>query len=199
MGQKTKEWVHILLDRSGSMDEYWEEVIDLLNEEVERGREMLKRKDPPDVELSVTPFSDGCGPTVTYASIADAPVFSGTEWETDGLTRFYDAMGETLKALVERWKRESEDHRILVNLVVLTAGGDNSSRSYTLADIRALLCWLSYHGDWSIRFPIEDLDWMEAQAILALRQEQTGPCEEEGFREKLLSLLFDRKASVDAP
>ena len=186
-----KEWVHILFDTSGSMDEYWDELIEALNDELETYRNPVASMGLSDVEVSVTPFSDTMGETLTFRSPAELPAFDGSEWVADGLTAFYDAMGETLHSLKAVWEVERQSGPVKFTVLAFTAGGDNASRRFSLPYIRRMIRELEATGDWEFRFPVDGPDDLEVEGVLTLRRRHKEDGDESAFRRGVMALFFE--------
>jgi hypothetical protein len=139
-------YVHILLDRSGSMERNRDTTIDAFNEYVNG----LRVSKEIDARLSLTLFDSGGIDLVHDAvPIGEFPELSQRDFVPRAMTPLLDAIGHTIAHIKTAKLRADEK----VTLAILTDGLENASREYKLADIRAQLEKLQTgDDDWQVLF-----------------------------------------------
>ncbi|MES1202562.1 MAG: vWA domain-containing protein [Pseudomonadota bacterium] len=156
---KTPLYVHILLDRSGSMESCRDTTIDAFNEYVMG----LRRSDKVDARLSLTTFDSESIDLIAHdVSAASFLELSRANYVPRASTPLLDAIGHAVAETDKVMLRKDEG----VSLVILTDGLENASKEYKKPDIRALLEGRQKDKGWLITFLGADVDaFAEANAI----------------------------------
>lgn len=147
-GKKTSEGgkttvVHLLLDQSGSMGYVQQATIDGVNEYID-----TLKNDGGKYKVSLTAFdSDGSGKLRLVKPwkniyIDDVPELTKEDYQPNGGTPLHDAFCMTLKDMEDR-----KDEKYL--FVVITDGGENSSKEYKAADMKNLKKKLEAKDNWT--------------------------------------------------
>lgn len=156
---KSPLYAHILLDRSGSMEDCRDTAIDAFNEYVMG----LRRSDAVDARLSLTIF-DSQGIDL-IAHIEPAKSFlelSRANYVPRASTPLLDAIGHAAAEIDKVALRPGEK----VALVILTDGFENASKEHTKDTIKKLLTDRQDNKGWLVTFLGADVDaFTEAQAI----------------------------------
>lgn len=122
----SKLYVHVVLDRSGSMAACATDAVGGYNTYV--------RNLPATARVSLTLFDSGSIDLVRDAVEPAAALLTQDEFEPRGGTPLYDAIGRTIAQAEERSKGFAH-----VALVILTDGYENASRTFRREDILKLL------------------------------------------------------------
>lgn len=125
---------YILLDRSGSMGSQWTEAINSVNSYVAT---LAANPVTKDTKVTLAVF-DGDNGKLDFKIIRNG--FAANEWdkvrpiEVDprGMTPLYDATATLIR-------RALEDNPTLAAIIIMTDGGENSSREYSKAAVNGLL------------------------------------------------------------
>jgi len=140
---KKRIYVHILLDRSGSMESYRDTTIDSFNEYVNS----IKTDREVSARLSLTLFdSIGIDLVVDRQKARDVPKLTTETFVPRASTPLNDAIGRTVQAIDNAVLRENEN----VVLVILTDGLENASTEHTKASVKALLDHRQNEKNWLV-------------------------------------------------
>ena len=148
--------VQIVLDRSGSMANAWDDTLGGLNQYVVT---LAKDKDV-DAAISLTVFDTQSIDTLRSSVIAEAfePVTSKEAYPRGG-TPLCDAVGHSINAMRQRLPSHGKA------LVVMTDGHENASQEHTTASIKALIK-ACQKDDWLVTYLGADHDaWDQASSM----------------------------------
>jgi hypothetical protein len=156
---KSPLYAHILLDRSGSMENCRDTAIDAFNEYVMG----LRRSDEVDARLSLTIFDSQSIDTIQHAEPAkNFMELSRANYVPRASTPLLDAIGHVAAEIDKVALRKDEK----VALVILTDGFENASKEHTKETIKKLLTDRQDNKGWLVTFLGADVDaFTEAQAI----------------------------------
>ena len=140
---KNRLYAHILLDRSGSMDECRDTTISAFNEYVNS-----LRTDPKvSARISLTLFDDQSIDLVfDRVKASDIPKLTRETFVPRGMTPLNDAIGRTAAEIEKTVLRDREN----VAFVILTDGLENASREYTRAAVKKLLERCQAEKNWLV-------------------------------------------------
>jgi Mg-chelatase subunit ChlD len=140
---KKKLYAHILLDRSGSMEECRDSTISAFNEYVNT----LRSDADISARVSLTLFDDqGIDLVFDRQKPRDMPKLTGAIFVPRGMTPLNDAIAKTAQAIEKADLREGEN----VAFVILTDGLENASREYSRDAVRKLLTRLQKEKNWLV-------------------------------------------------
>lgn len=156
---KSPLYAHILLDRSGSMEDCRDTAIDAFNEYVMG----LRRSDTVDARLSLTIFDSESIDRLAHIEPAKSFLeLSRVSYVPRSMTPLLDAIGHVV-ADVDKVELRPEEK---VSLVILTDGHENASKEHTKETIRKLLTDRQDNKNWLVTFLGADVDaFDEAQSI----------------------------------
>lgn len=156
---KSPLYAHILLDRSGSMENCRDTTIDAFNEYVMG----LRRSDDVDARLSLTIFDSNSIDTLAHAEPAASFLeLSRQNYVPRASTPLLDAIGQVVAEIDKVALRKDEK----VGLVILTDGQENASKEHTKTTIRKLLTDRQDNKGWLVTFLGADVDaFADAGAI----------------------------------
>lgn len=127
-----KTMICLILDRSGSMADRVSDVIGGVNLFIEEQR---KLPDPASIAfvrfdtIAIERFRQ-------MMPIASVEPLTTIEFQPRGGTPLLDAVGQTIVALDEDWRREQPERAVVV---IVTDGEENSSHEYTKAKIKEMI------------------------------------------------------------
>jgi Mg-chelatase subunit ChlD len=140
---KKKLYAHILLDRSGSMEDCRDTAIGAFNEYVNS----LRLNDRLAARISLTTFDDQSIDLVFDRRKAETmPALTKEMFVPRGMTPLNDAIGSTAGQM-EKVKLERDEG---VAFVILTDGLENASREYSRDAVRKLLERLQAEKNWLV-------------------------------------------------
>jgi uncharacterized protein YegL len=148
----------MVLDKSGSMDDMKRPVINGYNEYLQS-----LAKEPAEIRLMQTQFSDGVEVVHGPVPLARAPKLTDNNYLTEGSTALYDGIGETIKMLEGEMRPED---RVIV--LIMTDGDENYSRIWQLPRLHAKIKEKQLKGWTFIFFGANTIDAKAAGAELGI-------------------------------
>lgn len=127
---------YILLDRTGSMSSMWNEAIGAVNLYVDGLDD--------DVNLYLAVFDSESYDVVRNCRVKDYDTITIDEFPPRSMTNLYDATGK----IADQMLKDTPDKAVLV---IMTDGEENSSKEYTLDDIKKKLKMLE-KKNWPTNF-----------------------------------------------
>jgi Mg-chelatase subunit ChlD len=141
----TKLYVHVLLDRSGSMEDCRDSTIGAFNEYVNG----LKHSHPAAARLSLTTFDSNSIDTMVEAMrIAEVPKLTRETFVPRGGTPLFDAIGAVV-ASIDKVTLVPDER---VALAILTDGHENASREYRAETVKKLLADRQQSKNWLVLY-----------------------------------------------
>lgn len=123
--------VTIVLDRSGSMASVQPDTIGGFNTFIKE-----QRKLPGQCNVSLVQFDDQYEPQYAGKPVNDAPLLTVETFVPRGMTALLDAIGRTINETGKRLDvMANADKPSKVMFVILTDGGENSSKEFTRAKV----------------------------------------------------------------
>jgi uncharacterized protein YegL len=122
--------VFVVQDKSGSMDIRRSETISGFNEYIDQ----LDKDAVGDIELSLIQFDTGVYDKYINKPLEDVPDLTLEDFVPSGMTALYDGVGRAI-----RTADKSIGDRDKVLIVIMTDGGENSSREYRHDAILSLI------------------------------------------------------------
>src|SRR5262245_27847738 len=143
MMSKNRLYAHILLDRSGSMEECRESTISPFNEYVNT----LRQDENVSARVSLTLFDDQSIDLVFDRETAEhMPKLTRETFVPRGMTPLNDAIGKTAAKMDKQTLLEGEN----VAFVILTDGLENASKEYSHDAVRKLLERVQNEKNWLV-------------------------------------------------
>jgi hypothetical protein len=129
--------IAVILDESGSMKSCWGPTIAGFNEFVKSQREV---KNAGAAYLTLNKFN-GYTTTTVYSGldINEVPDLNESTYSPSGGTNLLDSIGNTIKQIDAVLAKTDEANRPGVTILIMTDGEENSSRTYSNADIKDMV------------------------------------------------------------
>ncbi|RWS26571.1 VWA domain-containing protein-like protein [Leptotrombidium deliense] len=134
-----KTIICMIVDESGSMTGNENEVIGGYNTFIQ---DQLKLGD--EARLHLLKFNSNVTTVLQDVPLANVPLFNTSSYRPNGGTALYDAMADGINSVA---LTKQNDERAVV--VIITDGGECSSRRYTEQQVKDLIAKYKSHGDWS--------------------------------------------------
>ena len=163
---------HLIVDRSGSMNDCIDATINGFNEQIRRIRGMEAEFPDQDIRVGLTLFDHRIDLVRSMVRPADMQMLDRRNYEPDGSTALLDAIGQTVTQL-QVWQRKNIDIDCTFVVVVLTDGHENSSQMFTLDKIRSLIRELESTGKWTFSFIGATLDATEVARQMAFKSQNS--------------------------
>lgn len=119
---RSRTRVYVVQDKSGSMGSRRAETISGFNEYVNE----LRKDAEGEVLLSLVQFDTAVDTPYTSKPLAEVPTMTEADFIPGGMTALRDGVG---RAIVDASRQVQPDDKVLV--IIMTDGGENSSREYS--------------------------------------------------------------------
>jgi len=147
LAKKLKNYVAIVLDRSGSMGTMQQEAIDAFNEQVDKIRE--ESHDMATLVSFVT-FGSFVTPEFWNNDPDKLDKLTTDTYRPDGMTSMLDAVAMTVLELKKVPDVDDEDTSFL--LIVISDGQENNSKQYDWHDVAELLQDVQKTNRWTVTY-----------------------------------------------
>ena len=138
-------YVHVLLDRSGSMEDCRDKTIDAFNEYVNS----LKVQSKAGTRLSLTTFdSESIDAVIDACRINDVPKLTRETFVPRGMTPLFDATAQVV-GHIDKVTLVPDER---VAFAILTDGHENASREMTADSVRKLLVDRQERCNWLVQY-----------------------------------------------
>lgn len=145
--------IHVVLDRSGSMNSVRRDIIGGFNAFLAE-----QRAHPSDAWLTLAQFDDQYEIVLDHVSLGDVPELDETRYVPRGGTALLDAIGRTINAAHATIAALPEAHRPgKVVFLIMTDGEENQSREFRRSDVVSLIETRQTVDDWQFVFVGADL------------------------------------------
>ncbi len=156
--------ISVILDRSGSMETIKNDTIGGFNTFVSE-----QKKDPGVTTLSLYQFDDKYDVVFENKDIKEVKDLTAETFVPRGSTALYDAIGRTVIATGSYLAAiKEEDRPSKVICVVITDGGENSSREFRYSQIKDMITEQQTKYSWKFIFIGSDIDAMEVADSLGV-------------------------------
>lgn len=175
-----KLYVHVILDRSGSMEQCRAATINAFNGYVKE----LAGQSTASTRLSLTIFdSDGIDLVIDTQRIRDVKPLTHDDFVPRALTPLYDAVGQTVLKIDKVTLLAKER----VAVAILTDGLENASREFTAETVKAMLSQRQSQHNWLVQYLGANQDAWAAAAQIGIDQ-GTAACFDVGQVECALAM-----------
>lgn len=134
--KKIKNYIAIVLDRSGSMDPIREETISHFNEQVEAIKDQFKGMTN---KISLITFNHEIKEVFFNKGIRSLKKLTKDDYRPDGMTAMLDAVGETINRLQKECKDLETDENASALMVIISDGRENSSKEFDRSQIAEMI------------------------------------------------------------
>lgn len=153
-----KTMMYVILDRSASMGGKESDVVGGVNKLMED-----QRKLPDPACICFVRFDDQYEVFRPMTDLREARDLTRDEYVPRGYTALLDAVGKTIMAAEEDWKREKPDRAVMM---IVTDGQENASKEYKKAKVKELIEARQKSGLWAFMYLGANVDsFSEAGAI----------------------------------
>lgn len=144
-----KNYVSLVLDRSGSMSNIKNDVVDSFNAVVQRIRD---RAEDQDTRVSFYTFADNVREEFFDRAPTSLPRLTGSDYRPNGQTSLLDAIGDAITALSAQ--RDAKNSNVSFLVIVLTDGYENNSDRFSQERLRALIADKQNTDRWTFVFQV---------------------------------------------
>ena len=156
-----------ILDKSGSMYGLEKDTIGGCNSFIEK-----QKKEEGEALISIVLFSDSSEILADRVSLTEIRPLTEKDYCPSGCTALLDAIGDTVKniSLIQKHIRE-EDCPEKTIFIIMTDGQENSSRSYSYEQIKAMITEAQEKKKWEFLFLGANMDAIAAAARFGIHED----------------------------
>ncbi|GAA4318710.1 VWA domain-containing protein [Flaviaesturariibacter amylovorans] len=167
---KQKTHYHLILDRSGSMQDCRSSTISGFNEQLQTIRSLQARFPEQAITVGLTVFNE----SVQHQHFGKDPhsmaALTSEGYQPGGSTALYDAIGSSIALINRQLEADLINGAATVVVVVMTDGYENASRRYTAEGIRSSIRELEGTGKWTFSYLGATEDAVEVATDLNFRR-----------------------------
>jgi len=140
-----KSHLCVVMDRSGSMSNIAKDMEGGLNSFIKEQKEL-----PGELTVSFYRFDDFCERVIDFIPVK---MVGELKLEPRNMTALNDAIGKAVKETGEALaKMKEEDRPALVTIMIITDGGENSSREYTAEMVKQMVTEQETKYNWKFTY-----------------------------------------------
>ena len=180
---KTRKTIyHLIVDKSGSMQDCMEATINGFNEQVTRIKHKALEFEEEEITIGLTTFNTYVDHHYFQLNPNVVELLNVETYRPNGSTALLDAVGESTRQLLRKFTESNLPTTVIV--VILTDGYENASKSYNLDKIRNMISELEETGKWTFSFIGATLDAVDVAASMSIKRQN--------------SFAFDKKEMNDS-
>jgi len=168
-----RTYYQLILDRSGSMASCIEQTVAGVNGQIRRIRELAARFPDQELYTSLTLFNTEVSKPFARIRPEELRDLSFMDYHPDGWTALLDAIGFSLRDLVDTIGEEVGRDEASVVVVIITDGYENSSRVFTHPQIACMIHELEQTGRWTFSYLGATLDAVDIAESLSIKRENS--------------------------
>lgn len=158
-----KTYYQVILDKSGSMHDCIDSTLSGFNEQIECICDLSKKFPRQEFAVSLTTFNGHVSHDIEQIHPAEINKLVKKSWlktnakntilyEPSGTTSLYDAIGLSVKNMIDIVQKEVDNNLASVVVVIITDGHENSSNIYSYHDIQSMIEELEQTKKWSFNY-----------------------------------------------
>jgi uncharacterized protein YegL len=166
-------YYHIILDKSGSMQDCIHPTITGYNEQLQVIQSLQHRNPELEIRVGLTQFNN----EVEQCYYAQPPINVGfinqKQYVPSGMTALLDAIGTTVLKIRDDLAEELAHGDSTVIIVILTDGYENASRLFNQQGIKNLIRELEATGKWTFTYLGATIDAVQVAEQLNIKKENS--------------------------
>lgn len=162
LGVQLKNYVSIILDKSGSMESIQKEALQAFNEQIK-----ILKKSTGEMKTYVSCITFGTEvdkPLIWCGDVKKVKEIKAENYKPEGLTALYDAVGTTITKLKNI--KDFEDENTSFLMIIITDGFENASKEYDSKTISKLITELQETNRWTFTYLGSNQDLAEVKDTL---------------------------------
>ena len=149
---------HFILDSSGSMSADQLNTVNLFNRQVATVRDLAITYPEQNFLTGLTIFNENVNHLFRESPVQKLIELSHDKYRPEGYTAFYDAIGETVSGIKNRFGSEINRGEMSVVVIVLTDGHENASKRFDQRMIASIITELQVADNWTFTILGADFD-----------------------------------------
>jgi len=186
-----KTYYQLIIDRSGSMFACMEQMVEGINRQIMRIREIAGRFPEREMITSLTLFNDEVLPVWDRLLPEELRELTFADFRPEGNTALLDAIGITVKKLQQHDGIENGGDEDSFVVIIVTDGYENASRHFTLSIISDRIRELESTGRWTFSYMGSTLDAVSVAAGLNIRKKNAMSFTIQDIRKMFDKVEFD--------
>ncbi len=184
---KTRKTIyHIIVDKSGSMNDCIDSTINGFNEQVRGIQQKQLTFEDEEIRMGLTTFNTYVDHHYFQSNPNTIEPLNNQTYRPNGSTSLLDAIGDSIAQI--SIQIQSSNLPTTVVVVILTDGYENSSRFYNLVKIRNMISSLEESGNWTFSFIGATLDAVDVAEQMAIKKQNSFSFE----KSKMTSSVWDK-------
>ncbi len=164
---------HFILDSSGSMSADRVNTVNLFNKQVATVRSLAITYPEQTFLTGLTIFNEQINHLLRETPVHKLIELSHDRYRPDGYTALYDAIGESVSGIKERYGTVIENGEMSVVVIILTDGHENASRRFDQRMIAAMIDELQATDGWTFTILGADFDITQVSDGMNLERKYT--------------------------
>ncbi|MFN5912360.1 MAG: vWA domain-containing protein [Bacteroidota bacterium] len=164
---------HFILDSSGSMSADRVNTVNLFNKQVATVRSLAITYPEQTFLTGLTIFNEQINHLLRETPVHKLIELSHDRYRPDGYTALYDAIGESVSGIKERFGTVIENGEMSVVVIILTDGHENASRRFDQRMIAAMIDELQATDGWTFTILGADFDITQVSDGMNLERKYT--------------------------
>jgi hypothetical protein len=164
---------HIVLDRSGSMDDCLEATISGFKEQIQSVQNLSKKYPDQEITIGLTMFNNEIHHLYFNREPEKAEALTEKTYVPNGTTALYDAIFKTCRRIESGIKEINRQEDTTVVVVILTDGYENASQTASLNDVKKMIAELENTGRWTFNFLGATLDAVEVAESMNIKRKNS--------------------------
>ena len=149
---------HFILDSSGSMSADQLNTVNLFNRQVATVRDLAITYPEQNFLTGLTIFNENVKHLFRESPVHKLIELSREKYRPKGYTAFYDAIGETVSGIKNRFGSKINRGEMSVVVIVLTDGHENASKRFDQRMIASMITELQVADNWTFTILGADFD-----------------------------------------
>ena len=168
-----KTLYQFILDSSGSMSKDRDNTVRMFNRQVSTIKSLSRQYPDQTFLTGLTVFNERAHPVLHSTPANLLKELNFERYNPMGFTALYDAIGETIENINERFGMEINSGNMSVVMVILTDGHENSSRRYDMITVAELIKKLEDSNNWNFNILGADFDITSVASLMNFREKSS--------------------------
>lgn len=184
---------HLIVDKSGSMFDSISQTIEGYNEQVKKIISLERDFPGQEITIGLTLFNQSVHTLYMGATSNEASFLTKQNYQPEGNTALYDAIGVTVHQLENLVERSEMLMPTTVAVIIITDGMENASGLFNLKMIRQTISRLEKTEKWTFSFLGAELQSLEAAKMMNFKNSNTKMF----FKENMTQTFDDLKDAME--
>lgn len=189
--KKRKTIYHLIVDKSGSMNDCIEQTINGFNEQVNRIKQLEEEFQDEEMTIGLTTFNSNVTHNFFGVKPSNTLPLTTEDYKPNGSTALLDAIGLTIQQIESAIKLIPDTVKTSVVVVILTDGYENASRIFDLNAIQQKISKLQEEGNWTFSFIGATLDAVDIAVKMSINKNNSYVFEKQKMNSEVWDKLSD--------